>query len=63
MIAPGIKRAMISGKTYVVGDRLGTAAIADIHAYEVILRQDGRETRLRLVPALGVGGRSKGVNP
>src|SRR4051812_47915621 len=52
MVAPGVKRAVISGKIYNVGERLGKAVIADIRPYEIVLNQDGRETRLRLVPVL-----------
>ena len=69
IVAPGIKRAVISGKTYTVGERLGAAVVADIRSYEVILDQDGRETRLRLIPPLAketMGaptGQMKGANP
>ncbi len=73
LIAPGVKRAVISGKTYVVGDHLGKAVVSNIRPYEVVLNQDGRETRLRLVPALekqtagtpplSTGGQMRGMNP
>ena len=46
------QRAVISGKTYKVGDKFGGATIADIQPYEVVLKQAGRETRLRLLPKL-----------
>jgi hypothetical protein len=67
MIAPGTKRAIISGKTYRVGDPLGAAVVVDIRPYEVVLNQNGLESRLRLVPAVkgvsaAAGGQSKGVN-
>ena len=68
-VAPGIKRAVISGKTYRVGERMGAAIIIDIRPYEVILNQDGRETRLRLVPVLAKDavwaptGQMKRMNP
>jgi len=52
MIAPGRKRAVISGKTYSIGDSMGNATIVDIRQYEVVLEQGGRETRLRLVPSV-----------
>jgi hypothetical protein len=52
MIAPDVRRAVISGKTYEVGDRFGEAQIVDIRAYEVVLNRGGRETRLRIVPPL-----------
>jgi hypothetical protein len=46
------RRAVISGRTYKVGDKFGGAMIADIQPYEVVLKQAGRETRLRLLPKL-----------
>jgi hypothetical protein len=68
MISHGRKRAIISGKTYAVGERVGAAVITDIRPYEVVLNQDGRETRLRLVPSLlgeaaAKNNQNKGVNP
>jgi MSHA biogenesis protein MshK len=50
------RRAVISGKTYKVGDKFGGAMIADIHPYEVVLKQAGRERRLRLLPKLAKQG-------
>lgn len=44
------RRAVISGKSYRVGDKLGAGVITDIAPYEVVLTQAGRETRLRLLP-------------
>lgn len=52
MISPTFRRAVISGRSYKVGDRFDGAVIADIQPYEVTLRRDGRETRLRLLPRL-----------
>lgn len=46
------RRAVIGGRTYSVGDKFGGAVIADIQPYEVILKQAGRETRLRLLPKM-----------
>jgi len=46
------RRALISGRSYAVGDNLGGAVITDIQPYEVVLRQAGRESRLRLLPRL-----------
>ncbi|OGI51894.1 MAG: hypothetical protein A3B81_02900 [Candidatus Muproteobacteria bacterium RIFCSPHIGHO2_02_FULL_65_16] len=53
MIAPGFKRAVISGRTYGIGDKLGRAVIVDIQPYEVVLKDGAGEKRLRLVPSLG----------
>ncbi|HLD13254.1 MAG TPA: hypothetical protein VJB18_00895 [Burkholderiales bacterium] len=52
MISPTFRRAIISGRTYKVGDRIDGAVIADIQPYEVTLKRSGRETRLRLLPRL-----------
>lgn len=46
------RRAVIGGRTYTVGDKFGGAVIADIQPYEVVLKQAGRESRLRLLPKL-----------
>ncbi|MDO8705833.1 MAG: hypothetical protein Q7J84_12895 [Sulfuricaulis sp.] len=46
------RRAVISGKTYTVGDKFGGTVIADIQPYEVVLKKSGRESRLRLLPKL-----------
>lgn len=52
VIAYGHKRAVISGRTYAVGDRLNGAVVADITPYEVTLERGGRQIRLRLLPRL-----------
>ncbi len=44
------RHAVISGKSYRVGDKLGAGVITNISPYEVVLTQAGRETRLRLLP-------------
>jgi hypothetical protein len=46
------RRAMISGKSYVVGDKFGGGTITDIQPYEVVLKKADRETRMRLLPKL-----------
>ncbi len=46
------RRAVISGRTYKVGDKFGGGVITDIQPYEVVLKQASRETRLRLLPKL-----------
>ena len=51
-ISTSRRRAVISGKTYAVGDKFGGGVITDIQPYEVVLKQAGRETRLRLLPRL-----------
>ena len=51
-ISTSQRRAVISGKSYTVGDKFGGAVIADIQPYEVVLKKADRETRLRLLPKL-----------
>lgn len=46
------RRAVISGRTYIVGDKFGGGVITEIQPYEVVLKQANRETRLRLLPKL-----------
>lgn len=59
IVAPNLKRAVISGRTYSIGDKLGAGVIVDIRSYEVVLDQGGRETRLRIVPRLMKDARSE----
>ena len=51
-VSPSMKRAVINGKSYTVGDKVRGAVITDIRSYEVVLKQAGREKRLRLLPML-----------
>jgi hypothetical protein len=70
-ISASQRRAVISGKSYVVGDKFGGGTITDILPYEVVLKKVDRETRLRLLPKLvketqmvkvPVGGQEGGQN-
>jgi hypothetical protein len=51
-ISASQRRAVISGRSYTVGDKLGGGTITDIQPYEVVLKKVDRETRLRLLPKL-----------
>ena len=51
-ISASQRRAVISGRTYTVGDQFGGGVITDIQPYEVVLKRADRETRLRLFPRL-----------
>ncbi len=51
-ISASQRRAVISGKSYAVGDKFGGGTITDIQPYEVVLKKADRETRLRLLPKL-----------
>lgn len=44
------RTALISGRYYNVGDRLGNSVIREIRPYQVVLESNGRTTYLRLVP-------------
>jgi hypothetical protein len=44
------RRAVISGRSYMEGDKFGGGVITDIQPYEVVVKQGDRETRLRLFP-------------
>lgn len=46
------RRAIISGRSYKVGDKFGGGIITDIQPYEVVWKQAGHEPRLRLLPRL-----------
>lgn len=62
LVKPGRKQAVIHGRTVTIGDRVDGAVVVDIRPYEVILKREGRESRMRLVPRLdklqGEGGSS-----
>ncbi|GAB4512075.1 MAG: hypothetical protein Tsb0026_15740 [Sulfuricaulis sp.] len=51
-ISASQRRAVISGRSYKVGDKFGGGTITDIQPYEVVLKKADRETRLRLLPKL-----------
>ncbi|OGI53861.1 MAG: hypothetical protein A3E57_07420 [Candidatus Muproteobacteria bacterium RIFCSPHIGHO2_12_FULL_60_33] len=51
-ISANQRRAVIGGRSYTVGDKFGGGTITDIQPYEVVLKQAGRESRLRLLPRL-----------
>lgn len=51
-ISASQRRAVISGRTYAVGEKFGGGMITDIQPYEVVLKKADRETRLRLLPKL-----------
>ncbi|MHB8743026.1 MAG: hypothetical protein ACYC9L_07840 [Sulfuricaulis sp.] len=51
-ISTSRRRAVISGRSYKVGDKFGGGIITEIQPYEVVWKQAGREKRLRLLPRL-----------
>ena len=51
-ISTSQRRAVISGKTYAVGDKFGGAVITEIQPYEVVTKRAGKESHLRLLPKL-----------
>ncbi|MFH1045196.1 MAG: hypothetical protein V1796_09205 [Pseudomonadota bacterium] len=50
IVSPGRKRALIDGRTYAVGDKVGEAKLIAISASEVTLRESGGNKVLRLTP-------------
>ena len=50
LISPGRKLAVISGKTFRVGDLFGEARVADIKESEVVLRNGNSTQTLKLFP-------------
>jgi hypothetical protein len=51
-ISASLRRAVISGKSYTVGDKFGGAVITEIQPYEVVMKRAGKESHLRLLPKL-----------
>ena len=51
-ISTSQRRAVISGKTYAVGDKFGGAVITEIQPYEVVMKRSDKESHLRLLPKL-----------
>ncbi|MEX2163349.1 MAG: hypothetical protein WD823_03800 [Sulfuricaulis sp.] len=49
-VSSSLRRAVISGRSYLEGDKFGGGVITDIQPYEVVVKQGDRETRLRLFP-------------
>jgi hypothetical protein len=52
MVSAKRRIAVISGRRYTVGDKVGSAEIVEIRSYEVVLKRGGRISYLRLMPAL-----------
>lgn len=56
LVTGGERRAVISGRTYRVGDKFDGATVWEIRPYEVVLRTDsGHERVLRMLPELRRG--------
>jgi hypothetical protein len=51
LVSPARRLAIISGRSYSVGSRLGDAEIVAIRPNEVVLRRGAQEQLLRLLPA------------
>lgn len=50
VVSPNRKIAMINGRTYRVGSRIGKAVVTDIQPYRVTLRKSNKVIQLRLLP-------------
>jgi MSHA biogenesis protein MshK len=51
LVSPQRRLAIINGRSYTVGSRLGDAEVRAIYPNEVVLRRGGQEQVLRLLPA------------
>ncbi len=52
LVSPGRRMAIINGRSYSVGSRVGTATITEIKPFEVTLERAGKKTSLRLLPKI-----------
>ncbi len=52
LVSPSRRAAIINGRSYELGARVGRSVITDIKAYEVTLTRKGRQTHLRFFPRL-----------
>lgn len=50
VVSPNRKIAMINGRTYGVGSRIGKLVVTDIQPYRVTLRKSNKVIYLRLLP-------------
>jgi len=50
LVSPSRRMAIINGRSYSIGSRIGTATIIEIKPFEVTLQKAGKKTRLRLLP-------------
>lgn len=50
LVSPGRRMAIINGRSYSVGSRVGKATIVEIKPFEVVLEKAGKKTKLRLLP-------------
>ncbi len=59
IVSSSRRSAVIDGKRYAIGSKFGAGVIADIQPYEVVLRQAGRDTHMRLLPKLAKNARAE----
>lgn len=50
VVSDGRKVAMINGRNYRVGDRVGKSTVVEILPHEVVLKRGDKTRRLRLIP-------------
>ena len=63
LVSPLERIAVINGRTFTLGDRVGGAEIVGIRPYGVVLRRAGRQTVLPLLPTLNIERRSDDILP
>ena len=49
-VSDGRRVAMINGRNYRVGQKVGRARVVDIQPYEVTLKRNGKTIHLRMLP-------------
>jgi hypothetical protein len=63
LVAPARRLAIINGRSYTVGSRLGDAELVAIRTNEVVLRRAGQDQVLRLLPDVPVKTNAVTRNP
>jgi hypothetical protein len=54
LVSPARRLAIINGRSYTIGSRLGDAEVSAIHPNEVVLRRGAQRQVLRLMPAVQI---------
>lgn len=63
LVSPLRRLAVINGRTFTVGERVGNAMIVSITPYQVVLSRAGKHSSLRLLPYVGIQRRTNANAP
>jgi hypothetical protein len=63
VVSPGRVFAIVNGERVATGSRIRGAEVIAIRPYEVVLRRDGREIVVRLMPRLAIEPNTNGSKP